>query len=335
MNVWKLTAANTLTKLDESPRPVEGKLRVRVTKVYVNIEDALIYTGQRRVKYPIVPGRYAVGLVADENGGTRFPKNARVLLHNYLPAEDSGTEERTFTEDEFRICGLTEDGFLRDFVYVREDEMTLLPDAISDEKALLLPLVALAKATVETLGVTRGQHIAVIGGSILGLFVSRLLIYHQAAPLLIDRRKDRLEFARSRGVYYTSLNDEHIMNIVGTITGGRLADGVVYVPSAQIDGKDLALDVCSVGKHIAFCGITAASTPIDMCGFIRKRLTLHGVCDGTDYIETAINLMANKAVDVSAFRATTIPADRAAALFDELASAPERPVDEIYILNLV
>lgn len=335
MNVWKLTATNNLVKFDEQPRPAEGKLRVRITKVYLNIEDALIFSGQRKVKYPLIPGRYAVGLIADESGGARFPKNARVLLHNYLPAEDSGTDERSFTEDEFRILGLSEDGFLRDFIYVREDEMTLLPDAVSDEKALLLPLLALAKATVETLEVKRGQHIAVIGGNILGIFISRLLIYHQAAPLLIDTRKDRLEFARSLGVYYTSLADEHLMNVIGTLTGGRLADGVVYVPSAQTERKDLIIEVCAVGKHVAFCGHTAASTPIDMCDVIRKRLTLHGVCDGTDFFETAINLMANKAVDVSTFHPVIVPSSGVNDLLRELASDPVRPVDEINILNLV
>lgn len=335
MNVWRLTAANNLERFDEALRPEENKLRVRIKKVYLNSEDALVYCGQRKVKYPLVPGRYAVGIVADENGSAGFSKNTRVLLHNYLPAEDTGVEARTFTEDEFKICGLTEDGFLRDFVYVREEDMTALPDAVSDEKALLLPLLALSKATIETLGVTRGQHIAIIGANILGLFISKLLIYHQAAPLLIDHRKDRLDFARSMGVYYTSLNDEHLMNMVGTLTGGRLSDGAVYVPSAQTGCVDLALSVCAAGKHIAFSGHTAASAPVDMCEVIKKRLTLHGVCDGTDYIETAINLVASKAIDLSFFRTITVSEDEANTLLKELSLNETRPVDELRFVSMI
>lgn len=334
MNVWKLTAANNLVKFDEGISPQTGKLRVRITKLFVNGEDALIYSGQRKVKYPLVPGRFAVGLVADENGGARFPKNARVLLHHFLPAEDTGTAEKTFMEEEYNICGQTADGFLRDFVYVSEDEMTLLPDAVNDEKALLLPLLALAKATIETLHLQRGEHIAVIGAGLLGLFVSRLLIYQQAAPLLIDNVKEKLDFARSRGIYYNSLNDEHLMNMVGTITGGRLADAVIFTP-AGVGLKDLALQVCAAGKHIAYIGHVAVSVPLDMGEVMKKRLTLHGLCDGTDYLENAINLVANKAIDLSAYRFVTTPADSVAKLFADFIEKPDRPIDEINIISLI
>ena len=335
MNVWKLTAANTIVKSEEELRPVPGKRRVRVTKLYVNSEDALIFMGKRRVKYPLIPGRFAVGLVADDNGSSLFPKGARVLLHNYLPAEDSGTAAKAFTEDEFRILGQTSDGFLRDFVYVREDEMTLLPDAVSDDKATLLPILALARATVETLDVQRGQHIAVIGANVLGLFISRILIYLQSAPLLIDYRKDRLDFARTRGVYYNSLNDEGLMTMVGTITGGRLADSVVFVPSAGDNDKDLSVKVCAADKHIAFAGHTNVPIPLDLGDVIKKRITVHGVPDGTDYMETAINLIANKAVDLSALRYVSTPADKIESLFAELAANPDRPLDEINIISLI
>ncbi len=335
MNVWKLTAANNLMKFEENPRPAEGALRVRITKVYVNSGDIPIYKGQWRVKYPLIMGRYAVGLVADENGSASFPKNTRVLLHNFLPAEYTGTEACTFTEDEYRICGQTGDGFLRDFVYVKEQDMTPLPEAVNDEKALLLPLVALAKATIETLGVQRGQHIAVIGANTLGIFVSRLLIYHQAAPLLIDNRKDRLDFARNLGVYYTSLGDEQLMNVVGTITGGRLADGVVYIAGAGSDCKDLPLQVCAAEKHIAFAGLSSVSFPLEMGDVVKKRITVHGVCDGTEYLESAINLIANKAVDLSAFCFATVPAEKIGALFAELSASPDRPADEVCVINMV
>lgn len=308
MNVWKLTAAGNLVCTEEELRPEEGKRRVRITKVFLNGEDAAIAKGERKVKYPLVPGRYAVGRLADEGGNALFPKNARVLLHSYLPAEDSGAEKRSFDEDDFRLAGRTSDGFLRDFVYAAEDEMTLLPDAVNDEKALLLYYVALAEATVDTLGVKRGEHIAVIGANLIGLFVSRLLIYRQAAPILIDPDKEKLEFAKSRGVYYTSLPGEELMELVGTVTGGRLADGAVFVASAGINDPSLPVRVCGAGRHIAVCG-AGGELSLDLGGVTRKRLTVHGVPDGTEELETAINLIANKAVDLSAFHYVTHGAD--------------------------
>ena len=84
MNVWKLTAAKNLVKFTEELRPEEEKIRVRVTKVFVNDEDGLLFQGTKKTKYPIVPGRFAVGLVADDKGGALFPKDSRVLLHYFL-----------------------------------------------------------------------------------------------------------------------------------------------------------------------------------------------------------------------------------------------------------
>ena len=171
MNVWKLTAAGNLVKSEEELVPETGKRRVRITKVFVNHEDALLCRGKRKIKYPLVPGRFATGVIGDD-GSALFPKGTRVLIHSYLPAEDTGAEKRSFCEDDFRILGRTCDGFLRDFVYAREEELTLLPDSVNDEKALLLYCLALAQATVDTLDVKRGEHIAVVGADILGFFVS-------------------------------------------------------------------------------------------------------------------------------------------------------------------
>ncbi len=334
MKVWKLTAANRLVKSEENVRPCPGKLRVRVTKIFVDREDSFVFSGRRKVKYPLIPGRYAVGLIADDNGGARFPKNTRVLLHHFLPAVDTGSAEKTFSEDDFRILGETDDGFMRDFVYVTPDEITLLPEAVNDEKALLLPQVALAKAAVEALNVQRGQHIAVIGGGRLGIFISRLLIYQQSAPLLIDSDRERLDFARSRGVYYTSLNDEHLLSVVGNITGGRLADAVVYTPVSD-ELKDLPLKVCAAEKHIAYVGETLDPLGLDVGEIVKKRLVIHGLSDGTDYLENAINLVANKAIDLTAYRFLTTPADRADTLFESLSSRPSEPIDEMNIISLI
>ncbi len=335
MNVWKLTAAGNLVKTEEEIRPEEGKRRIRVTKLFVNSEDAAIVKGLRRVKYPLVPGRFAVGLVADDGEGTPFPKNARVLLHSYLPAEERGAEKRNFSEDDFLIPGITTDGYLRDFVFTSEDNITLLPDSVNDEKALLLYHVAIAQATVDTLDVKRGEHIAVIGADLAGLLVCRLLIYRQASPILIDSDRERLEFARTRGVYYTSPIDDSLMDFIGTVTGGRLADGVVFVASAGETDLSLPVKICAPEKHLAFCGVGGEGLVLDINAAMRKRLTVHGVSDGTDELETAINLVANKALDLSAFRFREHGKNDVAAVLSSLGEPDGRDVDELDVIDLV
>lgn len=334
MNVWKLTAANTLSETKEELKPEEGKLRIRVTKVFVNGDDALIFKGAKKIKYPLIPGRYAVGLAADDSV---YPKGTRLLLHVMTKVRETGTEKTDYNAADTLIRGLTTDGYLRDFVYAPLSDVTPLPEAVSDEKALLIQHVAYAKAAVETLGIQKGEHIAVIGGDMLGFFVCQLLIYQQAAPILVDIRKDRLEFARGNGIYYTALSDDTLTDVIGTVTGGRLADGVVcIVDCANAYRQNIPMKICAPGEGIAYCGQGCGndcSLPLD--DLLCKRLTAYGVYDGSDYIETAINLIATKTVDLSAFRANILQPKDLPDLFADYARRPERNVNELNVINLV
>ena len=335
MNVWRLTAANTMSKETADPVPEEGKRRIRITKVFVNRSDALLFSGAKKVRYPRIPGRFAVGLIADE-GSAHFPKGARVLLHTAFPAPCDGVQKRDFTEDDILLRGYTADGFLRDFVYVTEDELSLLPESVSDEKALLIQHIALANAAVEKLGLHRGEHVAVVGGSMLGIFICRLLIYRQISPILIDSDLRRTDFAKSCGVYYTAPEDGKLIETVGTITGGRLTDNAVCIMTGNMEMHcRTAVSVCKPGRGVAFCGQIDHPLPIDLNEILRKRLTLSGVSVGTEHIPAAINLVANGAIDLSVYRMNVCGADGAESVFREFLSRADIPVDEINILSLV
>ncbi len=335
MNVWRLTAANTMQKEETEPVPEEGRRRIRITKIFVNRSDALLFSGAKKIRYPRIPGRFAVGLIADE-GSAHFPKGARVLIHTAFPAPCDGTEKRDYTEDDVLLRGYTADGFLRDFIYVTEDELSLLPESVSDEKALLIQHIALADAAVEKLGIHRGEHVAVIGGSMLGVFICRLLIYRQISPILIDSDARRIEFAKSCGIYYTAPEDDRLLETVGTVTGGRLSDNAVCIMTGNMETHcKTAISVCKPGRSIAFCGQIDHPLPIDLNAILKKRLTLSGVSVGTEHIPAAINLVANGAIDLGVYRMNVRGADGAEALFKELLSRPDVPVDEINILSLV
>lgn len=334
MNVWKLTAAKTLVKTtEENPLPAQGKRKIRVTKVMVDSEDVSVFSGALRVKYPRVIGRFAVGVVADE-GDDFFKKGSRVLLHAILPEEMNGTEKLDFSANGPRICGIDTDGYLRDFVYADKNDITLLPEAVNDEKALLIQHVALAKAAVEALSPQKGDHIAVIGGNILGLLICQLLIYQQVSPIFIDSRADRIELARKCGIYYTAAADETLIDSLATVTGGRLADGVVFATGADADAA-LPFAVCAREKNIVFCGKYEENVKLELSPALRKQLTLHAISDGTDYIETAINLIANKAAELSVFRMNLMPADKLPAFFKNAADGAVSPVNEINVANLL
>ena len=133
MNVWKLTAPGKIEHTEtENPAREEGKVRVRVTKVFLNGTDAAIFDGTIGTHRPLIPGRYAVGMVAEEGGVSYLPKGTRVLLHAVVDAPDTGTKKKDFSEDDFLLCGRTADGYLRDLVNLPPENVTALPDSVND-----------------------------------------------------------------------------------------------------------------------------------------------------------------------------------------------------------
>ncbi len=335
MNVWKLTAANKIELFDEPvPEITDNKMKVRITKVMLCSQDAAVFRGQFKTKHPIVPGLFAVGIIA-EDYSEDYPKGMRVILHTYLPAEDSGSAKKDFSEDDYVVCGQTRDGFLQDIVTLSPDELTPLPDSVTDEDALLLHRVALAKEVVDKLDVKKGQHIAVAGASGFGILVCQLLIYQQAAPILISADQSRLDFANSCGVYYTLHVDDNLLDKIGTLTGGRLADGAVFVTNAKDIDPSVAFQVCAREANVVIGGPVSGSVKIDADTAIHKQISVHCLSDYVENLEMAINLAANKAVNMQNFKAKPVEQDTLAEFYSSyVAYAEQEEKDYIYVKML-
>ncbi len=333
--VWKINGPRSLACTEQSaPAIPEKSLRVRVTKVFLSGVDAAIYRGDLKAEYPIVPGRFAVGIIADETDNLLFEKGTRVLLHTFRPRPYKGTEKVDFSEDESIVCGQTEDGFLSDFVYADPCDLTPIPDVLSDERALVAHYVSLARSAVEHLGQCKGQHIAVIGANVMGILTCQLLIYQQAAPILIDTDPSRLEFARKCGIYYTLPADENLLDGVANITGGRLASGAIYVIGAPGNDHKIPFRVSAEKSTTVLCGFVPDSEKYSLDLALRKQLTLQFVHTVSEF-ETAFNLLFTHAVDAGCFRAITIPAEKVGAFFETYESHPEHDVSEVNIVSLI
>ncbi|MDE5547688.1 MAG: zinc-binding dehydrogenase [Clostridia bacterium] len=325
MNVWKLTDAEKLTRAEEPlPEPVPGKLKVRVTKVLLCDSDIAVLRGSEKIKYPIIPGCFAIGIIAEEGGNAFFPKGTRVVLHAFLPAPDTGTAKKDFSEDDYLTCGRSCDGFMRDIVYLSPDEMTALPDSVGDEQALLLHHVAFAKATVDILDAQKGQHIAVVGANILGILISQLLIYQQTSPMLVDAKASRLNFARNAGIYYTALADEDLLDNIGAVTGGRLADGTVFVTGASGNDPELPFSCCRHEGRVVVTGLPPCDVRMDLNTALRKQLTVECISNCADYLTNAINLFAQKAVNIDCFTAHSAKENEVGDLIRDFVSREER-----------
>ena len=181
------------------------------------------------------------------------------------------------------------------------DDVYPLPASVSDEAAFLIDAIALAEHVVDEMQIDVGQHILVVGGGLYGNILCQILIYHRAVPILADNNPERLARAKRSGIYYTFPNDDTLKSRVLEVTGGKLADGAVYLAFANRCEPSVMFPLVKRDAHVAFCALTNKPLHVNLENAIKNNVTIKGITENREFVSTAINLLANKAVNFSEF----------------------------------
>ena len=294
MKVWQLTYPHNLQHVTSPDlKRSEDKIKVKVTKALLSESDVAVYSGAVKVKTPFIPGRFAIGTVTEAEQDSFIKKGDRVYL--------AGTTEDECAPDGLRVAGETDDGFYRDFVLAGIDDAYPLPPSVTDEAAFLIDAIALAEHIVDEMHIDVGQHILVLGGGLYGNILCQILIYHRAVPILADNNPERLARAKRCGIYYTFPNDDTLKTRVLEATGGKLADGAVYLAFANRCEPSITFPLVKRDAYVAFCSLTSKPLHVNLEYAMKNNVTIKGITESRAFVSTAINLLANKAVHFSEF----------------------------------
>ena len=110
-----------------------------------------------------------------------------------------------------------------------------------------------------------------------------------------------MTIAKKSGIYYTFKNDETLKDNVLKATGGKYADAAVYLAmNNRVDPSSL-FSLVSRDAYVAFCANTDKTLPVNLQNAMQRGVTVKCINDSREYISTAINVLANKAVEFSQF----------------------------------
>src|SRR5258708_34954900 len=138
-------------KLVDIPKPAvsDGLVLVRITAAGVTpLDHTILSGGYTRAKAPLVLGGEGAGIV-EEGGGKDFPVGSRVMF--------SGP------------YGVSENGTYSEWLVVRKENLSLIPDNIEDVSAAGVPVAYLtAQMTLSLAGFEKGKTVLApaIGGSV-------------------------------------------------------------------------------------------------------------------------------------------------------------------------
>ncbi len=298
MKVWQLAYPHNLQHVDAPDLKLsEGKIKVKVTKALLTETDVAVYSGALKVSSPFIPGRFAIGQVTETGKNNDEDCFVRKGERVYLA---SVTEDEC-APDGLRVAGETADGFYRDFVLANIDDVYPLPASVTDEAAFLIDAIALAERVVDEMHVDVGQHILVLGGGLYGNILCQILIYHRAVPILADNNAERLARAKRSGIYYTFPNDETLKQNVLSVTGGKLADGAVYHAFANRCEPSVLFSLVKRDAYVAFCSQMSKGLHVNLEYAMKNNVTIKGITESREFVSTAINLLAQKAVNFTEF----------------------------------
>ena len=316
MKIWQLSYPHNLQHVTAPDLKLEeNKVKVKITKALLSEADVAVYSGAIKVKEPFIPGKFAIGQVTEANEDSFIRKGERVFL--------AGTTEDEEAPDGLRIAGETTDGFYRDFVLANLDDVYPLPASVSDEAAFLIDAIALAERVVDDMHVEVGQHVLVLGGGLYGNILCQILIYHRAVPILADNNAERLTRAKKCGIYYTFPNDDTLKSNVLKVTGGKLADAAVYLAFANRSEPSVLFPLVKRGAYVAFCSLTGKSLHVNLEYAMKHNLTIKGITESREFVSTAINLLANKAVNFTEFPFRSFREEELPTLLEKYAGAYE------------
>ncbi len=303
MNCWQINSNGKIEKINKTELLDDvDSVKIKITRTLITEEDIALISGEgKAVSYPIIPGRMAIGQIIDLASPSEYLNKGTKVCISALRACGKcyhcleGNEKKCF---DFKIAGQNSDGFLKDFAVLKTADVFPLPQSVKETDAIYLEYIALALSVIDKLGIEKGQHVGIIGASVFGSILSQLIIYYQGVPILIDDDEEKLLPAKKSGIYYTLKVSHKIEEDVSALTGGRMISKVVYVSRSNVP-VDLAFKISSAFAKVAFAGFSYPPIKAPMNLAIRKQLSCIAVTNGFGNYETAINTLANKAVDLS------------------------------------
>ena len=259
MKAWRIFEPKKLEQVEIPHAPATGKnVKIKLSYSALSTSDRLVYTGQMTPKvYPLTIGRQGVGMVTEVGEEvTSFARGDRVVVDPYVFCEECGPCK----DGRFNECmnpetyGVHEDGLLSDFAIVRYEDVFKLPERVKDTDAIFTGHVAFALNILSKLNLEKGEHLVIVGASVVGILLAQAAIYYQAVPILVDSRAERLKIAERLGVYYCINSvDEDVPKKIFSLTGGNMSETVCYLSYSDAP-LSKSLELAKINGRVVIAG---------------------------------------------------------------------------------
>jgi len=276
--------------------------KIKITKIILDKHVFQAYNGLG--KFPIIPASFSTGIVTEfeDDGAYDFTKGSKVYISSFKNCNNCFN----CITDNPRHCsnmsflGRNVDGVLKDFAIIPNSQIFELPPIVNEKDALFLDIIALNITTIDKLESSKGQHVLVIGNGIQALVACQLLSYYKSVPIILTNDKYTYDLADELGIFYKYHTTDNLSSNVSKLTGGRMASKIIYFTDSKININYIG-ELSASNAKVMLSGFDYSNINISIENIMNKQLEVSCVTNGFGEIKSAINLLANKAIETSLF----------------------------------
>jgi 2-desacetyl-2-hydroxyethyl bacteriochlorophyllide A dehydrogenase len=292
----------------EAPRPGPGEVLVRVRAAGICGTDYRVFTGERPVRYPLVPGHEFIGdIAAAGQGVTRVALGERVAVE---PNWGCGACDLC-RDGNGNLClartavGLDRAGGFAELVTLPERACWTAPAGLSDDQLLLTEPLAVVVRAVARAAPRPGETAAVVGAGTLGLLALQVLRSEGCRVLVVSRSARRLDLARDLGAAAVVALDADDAGPARAAAAARALSGrdgadlaVETAGTAAAVELTLGADLVRPGGRVVLTGLPHEPASVSFFWLVRREIDVRGSMIYQREFGAALALLARGAIEV-------------------------------------
>jgi len=308
-----LKGANDFTLCDVKFEKLPSMARVKINASTICGSDVKLIKGEMEdIKLPIVPGHEWSGKVEE------VPEEYKHLIGKNVVTdilENCGSCLFCKTQTPNLCNNLEEPGFTRsgsfsEQIYVRPENLRILPDSISPIEGCLLEPLSVALYALKRVPITEEDKVLIVGGGAIGLLLAQVIKLKNPKHItLLDHHANRLSMARFLGVDEV-INPHQTMIIDFYRKYPELRPSVAFEVTGSCEGLNWCIESADKKGRIGIIGFSGSqSSTIFTSSIMTKLLEIRGILSPTTTIDEAISLVESKKVNLSPLLTHEVPLD--------------------------
>lgn len=319
MKAMKLTDIRHMTMQDVPKPEIQNSddVLIKIARVGICGSDVHYFSeggiGTQRVKYPWGVGHEGAGIVeAVGSGVSRVRTGDRIAFDPAMPCGkcDQCVADRPHTcrNLKFLACPDQAEGCLCDYIVMPQASCYVIPETMTFEEAAIVEPLSIGVYAITLSVPMPGATIGILGAGPIGLSVLLPAKAMGAKRVyMTDKIDSRLALASRAGADWTgNVNSADIVAQIAEREPNLL--DAVFECSGDQAAIDQAIELLKPGGKLLLIGIPSAlRISFDISQMRRKEITVQNVRRQNNCVQLAIDMIANKEIDVNIMVTHRIP----------------------------